>query len=165
MAYVLPNIFRKLTSRSVKSVEREFVVLRDERRTLISQLAAAGRIMAESYKAALAIKASRTHYIATKDGTSLETFKAFIQELDGGVGKSWSWEILGAHAYLTEIDPEDAADLPMGYDFISRIHPPLPFDESYDGSHVEEWMPPSGGRCADCEAKQPHLFRKDLAQW
>lgn len=76
------------------------------------------------------------HYIITKEGTSLETFNEFIQELDRGAGRSFTWEHVKQQSYATVLDDKSATELPKKHDFIWMVFP-MTFDEEYDGSREE----------------------------
>ncbi|KAJ4303823.1 hypothetical protein N0V90_002724 [Kalmusia sp. IMI 367209] len=64
------------------------------------------------------------YYIRTKEGTSLEDFKKFIQELDQGAGTAYTWnpDIIPHQSYLTMLRPSVANSLKEKYDFILFVH-------------------------------------------
>jgi hypothetical protein len=66
-----------------------------------------------------------TYFLQTKGGTSLETFDKFIQDLDGGVGQSFTYdmELVDHQNYMTKLNSSQVASLEKDYDFILAYHP------------------------------------------
>ena len=65
------------------------------------------------------------YYIRTKEGTSLDTFKNFIKELDDSTGKAYTYdpEIIPYQGYMTKLKPAQANDLKLKHDFILTATP------------------------------------------
>ncbi|KAF2728537.1 subtilisin-like protein, partial [Polyplosphaeria fusca] len=67
------------------------------------------------------------YFITTKDGTSSDTFKRFIEDLDGGAGTAYQYDMSNVphQHYATKLNASFAANLPNKYPFIQRIFPEL----------------------------------------
>ncbi|KAH7089519.1 peptidase S8/S53 domain-containing protein [Paraphoma chrysanthemicola] len=65
-----------------------------------------------------------SHFILTKDGTSLETFNRFIQELDEGAGKAVTHDmsIIDHQSYTTNLTRSQAVDLLDKYSFLLLVY-------------------------------------------
>ncbi|KAF2445923.1 hypothetical protein P171DRAFT_276181 [Karstenula rhodostoma CBS 690.94] len=65
------------------------------------------------------------YYIVTKDGTSLDDFKQFIDELDNaaGLARTYKPEYVPHQTYLTMLKPEVAEKLQSRYNFIRWVIP------------------------------------------
>jgi hypothetical protein len=65
--------------------------------------------------------AVQTYGICSKRGTSLETFKNFIEGLDGGKGPFWHWDTIGKQMYLADINATTAKNISQVHDFVDWI--------------------------------------------
>ena len=71
--------------------------------------------------------------IVSKQGTSTEVFKKFMQEIDGGKGIFEDLPGLRTHFYLTDLNATQASVIKKSYDFLEDVSPNV-IDESVDGS-------------------------------
>jgi hypothetical protein len=65
-----------------------------------------------------------THFLCTKEGTTVETFEKFINDLDGGVGRATipDFDLVGHQSYVTSLTPSQP-DAVRQLDFILTISP------------------------------------------
>ncbi|KAJ4303824.1 hypothetical protein N0V90_002725 [Kalmusia sp. IMI 367209] len=97
------------------------------------------RTSTSSSSATLSGTPSTAQYIIiSKNGTPVQTFKDFTQQLDAGTGQLWTWEITAKQMYLTNLTNEQAINLPDTHSFIKFVDICGLIDEAYDGS-VEEF--------------------------
>jgi hypothetical protein len=90
----------------------------------VSQLSAANTTSATCSTSSAEPTPETLHYsIVTKDGTSLDEFRIFVEELDGGPGivMEFDPEYLQTQSYLTVLKPDVAAELKSKYDLILFI--------------------------------------------
>lgn len=62
----------------------------------------------------------KRYLITTKNGTTLETFEGFVQDLDGGAGKSRTYEYVPHQSYLTHLALSDVERIKQ-LDFIWKV--------------------------------------------
>jgi hypothetical protein len=93
-----------------------------------------------------------SYWFRTNEGTSLETFKALINELDGGTGSSLTWDVIDTQMYTTTMLPSKAAELKERTDLIKFIFPRPKFNledlEAKDGMNASTSLRPSRARGA-----------------
>jgi hypothetical protein len=77
--------------------------------------------------------------IISERGTTLDTFKAFITELDGGKGPLVYWDALNKQMYLTQLNATQAKNISQTHDFIKWIGPQTFGDENVEGNPEEEY--------------------------
>ncbi|KAL1597255.1 hypothetical protein SLS60_008839 [Paraconiothyrium brasiliense] len=63
------------------------------------------------------------YFIVTREGTSLDDFKKFIENVDGGFGISHASEYVPHQTYLTVLKPAVADNLQSNYSFIRWVNP------------------------------------------
>jgi hypothetical protein len=65
------------------------------------------------------------YFIITKDGTSLDEFRKFVEEVDGGAGfiMEWEPEYIQCQGYLTMLKPDVGEGLKSKYGFILSANP------------------------------------------
>jgi hypothetical protein len=59
--------------------------------------------------------------ISSKQGTSWDTFKNFINSLDGGGGPLVRWDNIGSQMYITKLNATQARNISESYDFVKWI--------------------------------------------
>lgn len=82
------------------------------------------------------------YYIATEWGTPLETFKNFIRDLDGGVGKVESEETdkkMDYQTYRTQLNSSQAEGLKEKNPFLMLAYADVTDPKDFDYAGEEEW--------------------------
>jgi hypothetical protein len=96
--------------------------------------------------------------IISKPGTSYDTFKQFVSDLDGGGGELAKWDLIKQQMYIAKLNVSQVAEIPQQHTFIQAIITNT-FDEDADGSseafravdtsthvHLEPHEPPAFAR-------------------
>ena len=86
-----------------------------------------------SRESASATAGAEPYVISSKDGTSIQVFKDFIERLDNSKGKLWTWDVIDAQMYLTNLTAAKAQELKKNHDFIRRINPSGANDKGEEG--------------------------------
>jgi hypothetical protein len=82
------------------------------------------------------------YYIATEWGTPLETFKNFIRDLDGGIGKVESEETdkkMDYQTYRTQLNSSQAEGLKEKNPFLMLAYADVTNPKDFDYAGEEEW--------------------------
>lgn len=106
------------------------------------------------------------YFIRTKEGTSIETFKKFIEELDNSAGKAYTYDpkIIPYQSYMTRLTPAQGSDLVSKHSFILIASPWVFQLSDLESSEKEDYRAYPRQRSDEAYDVRDHVFDEKLSK-